>query len=154
MGASISIYLDTRIKKADNVYPVKIRATYNRERLYLGIDKARINNKLEGSQLEKFRYDGKGNYSIDEDSFNKAIEAKKAGIFKELQAVFKGIELDAQRKADSLDPFTLDRFKSMMSKTRSKKNQVFAQFDELIDELKESERIGTAVLEKTVKLTT
>lgn len=145
MGASISIYLDTRIKKADNVYPVKIRATYNRERLYLGIDKVRINNKLEGSQLEKFRYDGKGNYSIDQDSFNKAMEAKKAGIFKELQAVFKGIELDAQRKADSLEPFTLDRFKSMMSKTRSKKNQVFAQFDELIAELKEADRIGTAI---------
>ncbi|MDX9883734.1 MAG: site-specific integrase [Prolixibacteraceae bacterium] len=145
MGASISIYLDTRIKKADNVYPVKLRATYNRERLYLGIDKARINSKLEGSQLDKFRFDGKGNYSIDHDSFNKAMEAKKAGIFKELQAVFKGIELDAQRKADNLEPFTLDRFKSMMSKIRSKKNQVFAQFDELITELKEADRIGTAI---------
>ncbi|OFX60698.1 MAG: hypothetical protein A2066_08055 [Bacteroidetes bacterium GWB2_41_8] len=146
MGASISIYLDTRIKKTDtdNVYPVKVRATYNRERLYLGIDKARVNNILSGSQLEKFRYDGKGNYSINKDTFNDAMKVKKAGMLKELQTVFRGIELDAQRIADSIDPFTLEVFKARMSKRKTKENRVFLQFDELIDELKASDRIGTA----------
>ncbi len=145
MGATISIYLDTRIKKADNVYPIKIRVTHNRERLYLGIEKAMVNNILSNSQLEKFRYDGKGNYSINEDLFNNAMKVKKAGIFKELQTVFRGIELDTQKIADSIDPFTLELFKIRMSKKKTKENKVFLQFNELTDELKANDRIGTAI---------
>lgn len=162
MGASISVFLDTRIKKADNAYPVKIRATYERKRIYLGIDKERVNNLLKGSQLEKFRYDGKGNFSIDQDVFNKAMEieteddrskreklgkkkTRPTGIIKELQTVFRGIELDAQKIADNISPFTLDAFKSRMSTRKSKDNKVFLQFDELITELKAADRIGTAI---------
>lgn len=162
MGASISVFLDTRIKKADDVYPVKIRATYARQRIYLGIEKERINNLLKGSQLEIFRYDGKGNYSLDQETFNKAMEIeteeerlkrekqgkkkpKAAGKIKELQIVFKGIELDAQKIADNMEPFTLDGFKSKLSTRKSKDNKVFLQFDELISELKAADRIGTAI---------
>lgn len=168
MGASISVFLDTRIKKSDSVYPVKIRATYQRERVYLGIEKERINNKLNGSQLEIFRYDGKGNYSIDQVNFNKAMEIeteeerlkrekqgkkkpKASGKFKELQAVFRGVELDSQKIADSLDPFTLDAFKTRMSTRKSKENKVFLQFDELILELEASDRIGTAISYRNAK---
>lgn len=162
MGASISVFLDTRVKKSDNVYPVKIRATYNRERVYIGIEKERINKVLKGSQLEKFRFDGSGNYSIDQETFNKAMEIeteeerfkrekqgkkkpKAAGKFKELQTVFRGIELDSQKIADSINPFTLDAFKTRMSNRKSKDNKVFLQFDELISELKAVDRIGTAI---------
>jgi integrase/recombinase XerD len=162
MGASISVFLDTRIKKSDSVYPVKIRATYNRERIYLGIEKERINNKLNGSQLEIYRFDGKGNYSIDQETFNKAMEietedervkrekqgkkkTKPTGKIKELQIVFRGVELDAQKIADSLNPFTFDAFKTRMSTRKSKENKVFTQFEELINELKATERIGTAI---------
>ena len=162
MGASISVFLDTRIKKSDNVYPVKIRATFNRERIYLGIEKKRINNKLSGSQLERYRFDGKGNYSIDQETFNKAMEieteeerlkrekqgkkkTKPTGIIKELQTVFRGIELDSQQIADSLNPFTLDAFKTRMSTRKSKENKVFLQFEELVLELEASDRIGTAI---------
>lgn len=145
MGATISIFLDTRIQKSDNVYPVKIRATYERKRLYLGIERNRINNILNNSRLEKFRFDGSGNYSIDKDIFEKTQNPKVTGILKELQIVFKGIELEAQKIADSIEPFTLDAFKSQMSKKRNKNNLVFLQFDELISELKLSDRIGTAI---------
>lgn len=168
MGASISVFLDTRIKKADNVYPVKIRATFNRERVYLGIQKERINNILSGSRLEKFRFDGKGNYSIDQVSFNKAMEieteeervkrekqgkkkTKPAGEIKELQTVFRGVELDAQKIADGINPFTLDAFKTRMSTRKSKEDKVFLQFDELIKELEASDRIGTAISYKNSK---
>jgi len=161
MGASISVYLDTRIKKEDNVYPVKIRATFNRERIYLGIEKERINSILSNSRLDKFRYDGKGNYSIDQETFNKVMEieseeeriarekkgkkmVKSTGINKELQTVFRGLEIDAQKIADSIVPFTLDTFRSRMSVRKSKENKVFLQFDEYISELKASDRIGTA----------
>jgi len=145
MGASISIFLDTRIKKPDELYPVKIRATYNRERIYLGIGKERINTILNNSRLEKFRFDGPGSFSMQEGIFLKALNPKVTGVLKEFQIILKGIELDAQKVADSIEPFTLDAFKTRMTKTRSKKNKVFAQFDELITELKESDRIGTAI---------
>lgn len=145
MGATISIYLDTRILKTDNVYPVKLRATYLRERVYLGIKKELVNNVLNGSKLEKFRFDGSGNYSIDKSIFEKAMNPKVTGILKELQIVFKGIELDAQKIADSLDPFTFDAFKSRLGKLRNTKNLVFFQFDALVSELKAADRIGTAI---------
>lgn len=145
MGATISIYLDTRISKTDSVYPLKIRATYERKRLYLGIDKKKINNILNGSRLEEFRFDGHGNYSIKKTEFEKAMNPKVTGKFKELQVVFKGIELEAQKLADSINPFSLDIFKSRYGSTKNKKNLVFLQFEELISELKAADRIGTAI---------
>lgn len=145
MGASISIYLDTRVQKPDKVYPVKIRATHGRQRIYIGIKKARVNIILSNSRLEKFRYDGVGNFSMEEEVFKKVLNPKVTGLLKEMQIILKGIELDAQKIADSINPFTLDAFKTRMNKARSKKNQVFSQFDELIAELKASDRIGTAI---------
>ncbi len=145
MGATISIYLDTRIKKADNVYPLKLRATYLRERVYLGIKKELVNNVLNGSKLERFRFDGSGNYSIDKSIFEKTMNPKVTGILKDLQIVLKGIELDAQKVADSLSPFTFDAFKARLGKMRNAKNLVFLQFDTLVNELKAADRIGTAI---------
>lgn len=144
MGATISLFLDTRIKKEDDVYPIKIRATLNRQRLYLGIEKDRVNKLLEGSRLEKFRYDGPGNYSIDKTTYEKALKPKVTGVLKDLQIVYKGIEMDAQRVAENLKPFTLDAFKTKYSNRKSKENKVYVQFDEYIKELKASDRVGTA----------
>jgi hypothetical protein len=79
---------------------------------------------LSGSRLDKFRYDGKGNYSIDQDTFNKVMEieseeerlarekkekkiVKSTGINKELQTVFRGFEMDAQKIADGRWEFSL-----------------------------------------------
>ncbi|MGD9930632.1 MAG: tyrosine-type recombinase/integrase [Mangrovibacterium sp.] len=144
MGATICIYLDKRVKKSDHVYPLKLRVTFERQRMYLGISKDRINPILDNSILEKFRYDGQGNYSINEDIFNKAMAAKNQSIFKDLQNVFKGIELDAQRKADKMDTFTLDGFRVLMTKKRNKQNKIFELFDEVIGDLESNDRVGTA----------
>lgn len=144
MGATVSIYLDTRIKKQNKVYPLKLRATYDRQRIYIGIPKERINPMLDNSVLEKFRYKGLGNYSIDEDTFNGAMAAKNRGLLRSLQDIFKTIELEAQKKADRMAHFTLDGFKTLISKNRSKTNKVFLLFDEIIEDLKANERVGTA----------
>lgn len=144
MGATISIYLDKRIKKTDHVYPLKLRVTFERQRIYLGIPKERINPILDNSVLERFRYNGTGNYSIDEETFNKTVKAKNQSIFKDLQNVFKGIELDAQKRADKMDIFSLDEFRALMTRNKSKKNKVFGLFDEIIEELEAADRIGTA----------
>lgn len=145
MGAKISIYLDTRVKKADTVYPLKLRVTFERERSYIGIPKERINTVLNNSILEKYRYEGLGNYSIKEDLFKSIMSAKKGGILKDLQTIFKGIELDAQKKADKLEPFTFVGFKALLSTQRSKENRTFALFQEIIDGLNGQDRVGTAI---------
>jgi integrase/recombinase XerD len=148
MGATISIFLDTRIKKNDKgfgkVYPLKLRATHERQRRYFGIPKEQVNKKLENSKLEKFRYTGKGDYSIDEDLFKKVMDPKARQSFYELQVIFKGIELEGQKKADRLSPFTFEAFKSLISSQKNKNNKVFDQFDQLIDQLRSEDRIGTA----------
>tara|TARA_R110002050_G_scaffold298733_1_gene462590 strand:- start:4112 stop:5404 length:1293 start_codon:yes stop_codon:yes gene_type:complete len=144
MGATVTIYLDTRVQKADDVYPLKLRATYERRRLYLGIPKERVNCVLDKSVLQKFRYDGPGNYSINKKTFNDAMQAKNSGTLKSLQSVFKGIELNAQKQADAMEHFSLDGFRVLMTKNRSNQNKVFLLFDEIIEDLKESDRVGTA----------
>ncbi|MGQ8336860.1 tyrosine-type recombinase/integrase [Sunxiuqinia sp. A32] len=144
MGATISIFLDTREEKSDGLYPLKIRATYDRKRRYFGIPKEKVNTKLSDSKLEPYRYDGKGNFSIKKDLYEKIMSPKARMTFKELQIVFKGIELDAQKKADSLTPFTFDGFKNQLTIRQSRQNKVFSQFEEMIQQLKDDDRIGTA----------
>lgn len=144
MGATVSIYLDERVKKEDEVYPVKIRVTHGGERLYIGITKEKINEKLDKSILVKYRYDGKGNYSIKKELFEEIINNKKSGQFKDLQTIFKGIEIDAQNKADKMNPFSFEGFKKLMTSSRSKQNNVFLLFDEIIQNLKKEGRVGTS----------
>jgi len=143
MGATITIYLDTRVKKSDNLYPLKLRVSHEHKRIYLGIPKDKVNGQLDKSFLSKFRYDGPGNFSIDEDLFKETMKAQR-GILKDLQTVFKTIELDAQKKADGLAEFTLEGFRKVMTVAKSKTNKVFILFDEVITELEAEERIGTA----------
>lgn len=143
MGATVSIYLDLRIKKTDDLYPVKIRVTHERQRQYLSLPKDRINSKLEGSSLAGYKYHGLGDYSMDEKLFNKMIKAQK-GQLKELQIIFDAIRLDVQSKADSLNPFTFDGLKVLLNRDKKKIKTVFILFDQIIDELKQENRIGTA----------
>lgn len=143
MGATISIYLDTRVKKTDDLYPLKLRVTFDRKRMYLGIPKNIVNDKLEKSFLSKYRFNGPGNFSMSEVLFNKTMEAQR-GELKDLQTVFKIIEVDAQMKADSMEQFSLEGFKKLMTTSKSKTNKVFLIFDEIISELEAEERIGTA----------
>ncbi len=143
MGATVSIYLDARIKKEDGVYPVKIRVTQDMKRVYLGIDKSQVNSKLEGSYLSKYRYDGPGNYSMSEKLFRDTMKAER-GQLKDLRTIFEGIRLDAQTKADSLTPFNFDGFKSLWLNKKDQGKTVFALFDEIISDLNRDKRVGTA----------
>jgi len=126
MGALISLFLDTRVKKADGFYPLKLRVTYNRERKYFGIDASRINSLLIGN-LEQYFYSGREHYSMEETTFEKVMMTKPRGSYKELQDVFKAFELKYQKEADKLNPFSFEAFADLFndSKRGAKINDVF-----------------------------
>jgi integrase/recombinase XerD len=125
MGALISLFLDTRVKKADGFYPLKLRVTYNRERKYFGIDASRINSLLIGN-LEQYFYSGREHYSMEEETFDKVMMTKPRGSYKELQDVFKEFELKYQKDADKLNPFSFEAFADLFNNTKrgAKSNDV------------------------------
>ncbi len=145
MGVTVSLYLDERVKKKDEFFPLKLRVTHNRERNYLSIDSARINKLLNG-RLEDYRYSGRESYSIEKTTFEKIIQPNPRGIFRDLQVVFKVFELENQQLADSLNPFTIEKFKERFGENQSKtKNDVFVQLENKIELLKSEKRFNSAM---------
>lgn len=126
MGATISLFLDTRVKKTDDFYPLKLRVTYSGNRKYFGIEASRINSLLIGT-LEQFSYLGRENYSMGKDTYKKVTMTKPRGSFKELQDIFKEFELKYQKEADKLSPFSFERFADIFNdkKHGAKVNDVF-----------------------------
>lgn len=126
MGAIISLFLDTRVKKADGFYPLKLRVTYNRERKYFGIQSSRINSLLIGN-LEQYFYGGRELYSMDEETYNKVMTVKPRGSYKDLKDIFTAFELKYQHEADKMNPFSLEAFADRFndSKRGAKVNDVF-----------------------------
>ena len=145
MGVTVSLYLDERVKKKDNFFPVKLRVTYDRERKYLSIDANRINKLLTG-RLEDYKYIGRESYSIEKSVFAKITQQKPRGIYKELQVIFRMFELEYQQLADNLVPFTIEKFKEQFTeKHRKSINDVFAHLDNKVEFLKSENRFNSAM---------
>lgn len=144
MSAKVSIFLDTRVSKGENIYPLKIRVTFNRIRRYYGIDAKIVNEMLDSIHANKYKYDGLGNYSIDKVSFDKAMAAKPRGVLKELKDIFTKIEIEYQQKANWIKPFSFDVFAAEINNKRPD-NEVFTMIDKKIIELESTERIGSAL---------
>ena len=143
MAAIVTIYLDVRIKKKNEIYPVKIRVTYERERKYFGLDPRKVNELMKGSDMEKFAYYGRGNFSIEKSVFQKAVGTAPRGIYKELHDLFNKFQIDYQSRADMIKPFSFETFSDEMDKKKAE-NDVFAMFDRKIEELEKEERYGSA----------
>ena len=144
MGATVSLYLDERVKKKDNSFPLKIRVTHDRKRYYISLDANRVNNVLTG-RLKHFKYNGRESFSIDKETFDKTNQQKPRGIYKELQTVFRAFELEYQQLADSFNPFTIEKFKEQFSdKNRNVVNDVFVQIEKKAKLLKEENRFNSA----------
>lgn len=156
MAAIASIYLDVRVSKRGsqenetikgkdkNLYPVKIKITFNRERRYYGLDAKKVNDMLKSGQTEKFVYKGLGNYSILSDVFKKATGENPKQVYRELHDVFLKLEAEYQEKADRIKPFSFDDFSAEFDKHKPE-NNVFSMMDRKIKQLEEEDRIGSAV---------
>lgn len=86
--ATTSIVLDTRRKLSDDTYPVKLRVTYQRKRLYYNIG-----------------------YSLTEDDFTKVMGDKPRGTYKDTRVELSAKEQKAIDLIGTLSSFTFDTFK-------------------------------------------
>lgn len=144
MTVTISIYLDERVKKKNDFYPVKLRVTHDRKRYYLSINANRINTLLQGN-LEEYKYLGREGYSMRKAVYEKVTALKPRGAFKDLHNIFKTFEIEYQRQADAMSPFVFEKFKERYGQSnKSNKNDVFTQLVNKIALLKSEDRFNSA----------
>jgi integrase/recombinase XerD len=120
-GAKISLYLDTRRPKEDDIYPVKLRVYFGKARLF---------------------DTGK---SLSQDDFDKSYLTKKPkGEYKDLKISLAAIEAKANEVIKELKTFSFDKFEKQLFKTQAGINNVIDRYQSYIDQLEANEQIGTA----------
>lgn len=116
-----AIVLDTRRKKKDNSFPVKLRVTFQRkQKMY------------------------KTDFSLTKNDFEKAMSVKSRGKYKEYYLFFSEIENRAQQEINRIKYFTFDKFEELFYGKKRSKADVFSYFENYITILKEEKRFGTA----------
>lgn len=119
--AKISLYLDLRRPKEDGIYPVKLRVYYGKAKLF---------------------DTGKSLSQID---FEKSYLAKRPkGEYLDLKINLAAIEAKANEVIKELKVFSFDKFDKLLFKTKSSINNIIDHYQSYIDQLEETERIGTA----------
>ncbi|MHA4737795.1 site-specific integrase [Dyadobacter sp. MSC1_007] len=125
MGIAIptfKVLLDERKEKADGSYPLKLRVTFNRKRMYYGV----------GMDLTKEQY--------------KKLETTKQDKLKEVRLKARAIEVKAERIYKELREFSFAEFEThFLAKTvEVKPVDVYSLFSVYIEKLKAENRISTA----------
>lgn len=116
-----AVVLDTRRKKLKTgTYPVKLRVTHLREQKYYSLK-----------------------WDLTPDEFEKVNAPKPRGTYKDAKLEFALKEEKAQKIIESLPEFSFEKFAAQFSqKPRSLKN-VYYYFDQKINELEKTGRMGT-----------
>lgn len=124
----VSLYLDTRRQKDNGTYPVRIRvydASTKKARLYTT------------------------DFDLTEKDFNRIFFPEIGQRFKkeekEIQTDLLAIESDYQEKAESLTIFTFEAFEKLFEIKRGDVINVFWHYESRIQDLKASNRFGTAL---------
>jgi len=131
----VSLYLDTRRQKDNGTYPVRIRvydAPTKKARLYTT------------------------DFDLMEKDFNRIFFPEIGQRYKkeekEIQTDLLDIESEYKDKADSLSIFTFEAFEKLFEIKRGDVINVFWHYESRINELKASNRFGTALtLESSLK---
>ena len=121
MPVTTSIFLDTRRAKRGNLYPVKIRITYQRKRKYYSVD-----------------------VDLSEEDFQKTQGEKPRGEYKALSIKFSTLEARAIKVIEKLPQFSFDAFEKAFFEQKSSEQDVYSFYERYIDGLKEEGRVGTA----------
>ena len=124
MEYNISLYLDTRYKKKNNLYPVKLRVYSN------------IVGKT------KF-YQTPINLSLAD--FKSTWETLKPRTeSKPLRLQLESLQSKANEIASTLKPFSFELFEKKMFKQKGNSVDVFSYYSEAIEQLKANKQLGTA----------
>jgi integrase len=121
--ALITPFIDIHHPKTDSIRTVSIRVTYNRVRKYYA-----TNLRLAPSYFEKVMM-AKRRSEAENKTYNEIISFQN-----------KAVEV-----INKLPIFTFSKFEEMYFENRDATDSVFFAFDKYINELKEEQRIGTAV---------
>jgi integrase len=116
-----TILLDTRRKKKDNTYPVKLRVTFKRDQRYY-----------------------KTNYSLSKQDFQKATGDKPRGVYKDIGLDLSRIENKAREVISDLSIFSFEAFDLIFRTKRDDRHNVFYSYERNIERLKSEGRLGTA----------
>ncbi|MFP4023748.1 MAG: tyrosine-type recombinase/integrase [Thiohalospira sp.] len=130
------IILDTRRKKEDGTYPVKLRLTQKGKRKYFSID-------------SKTR-----SYSFTKREFETIMKPDSRGKNKDYRLSFNEIEKTAAKIIENMPVFTFEGFKKAFQ-NKGKNKDVFSFFSAYIDDLRKYDRINYAstyeATQKTLK---
>lgn len=116
-----TILLDTRNKKKDYTYPVKLRVTYKRDQRYY-----------------------KTNYSFTKQDFEKISGDKPRGNYKDISIDLNQIETKAREVIKELPAFSFEAFDLIFRTKKDERNNVFYGFEKNIERLLSEGRLGTA----------
>lgn len=118
-----AIILDTRRAKKDGTYPVKLRVTFERKQQYYTTP-----------------------HDLTKNDFKRAMYGERqTKAEKTLKEKITDFEKKATGIIDKLHDFTWADFEKQYTKNRGAKNSINLAFAEYISQLKEADRIGTAV---------
>lgn len=115
-----------RILKGDK-YPIKLRVTCNRQRRYYSIS----HERREGI-----------NFLVTDDEWDKIKSDSPKGRYKIIANLISQLVNEADGIAAKVVPFSFESFKAAYEKKEAG-NNVFAQFEDYIDRLKNEGRVGT-----------
>lgn len=119
---------DTRVKKKDNTFRIKLRITFQRKRRYYPLP-----------------------YALTKEEWEKVIDPKSRGKHKEIRLYCNKIEQRANDVIKDLDVFTFEVFERLFNGSSSDDVDIFTHFDNYIKELRDEERINTAVCYECTK---
>jgi len=121
IGVTTAVIQDTRTKRKDNTYTIKLRITYNRMQKYYPLGVHLSLEEWEKTQQPNPRKEHKANQLF----FNK-IEQRAIEVIKELE------------------PFTFQTFEKKFNQKAAPKKDVFFLMQEYSEELTKQERLATA----------
>lgn len=117
----ISIYLDTRRKKADGKYPVKLKVYTTKRKYYPTI------------------------FDLSENEFQSVyLTTRPRKDFKELRKKLIAIESKAINVAEKLNPFTFDEFERKLYRKEGAGMSIDYHYQLKIDELNKREQVSTS----------
>lgn len=123
IGATTAIVHDTRIKKRDGTYAIKLRVTYNREQKYFPLGKFLIKDDWQTLKSDNHR--------------NKKL--------KELEIYLSTIESKAVKIIDNMEKFSFAEFLNQFNAKPQNKSSVVDALKERHNALSDSNRISTAI---------
>ncbi len=123
---NVRIVPDTRRKKYEDRFPIKLRITFKGERKYYGTG-----------------------YDANQEEWDKINSAAASGELRKAKVELGSIEKRAQKTVESISPFSFKQFEKEFFEQRIRYESLKSAFDAYIDQLKTNEQWGTATSYQT-----